>query len=168
MGFSPLTSLLVVKVMQEVVGISADQHSLTRQIYTVRSCHTCGDPLSDRVVCPSRLCSLQIKPSRRRKVLSLIWPFSDSSALLTRRLSESSGGTNASLSAFTCTATSRAWPGCLLETVVFVKIIHRTGKNPPPEQQVATFPDSQPVVECFSRPDLIPLWIHLISNKVMK
>lgn len=72
----PLTSTLVVKMMQKVFSISAGQHSHTRQIYTVRSCHTCGDRLPDRVVCPSRLRSLQIEPFRQRKVLSLIWPFS--------------------------------------------------------------------------------------------
>lgn len=72
----PLMSLLVVKMTQKVFRISAGLHSHTWQIYTVRSCHTCGDPFSDRVVCPSRLCGLQIEPFGLRKVVSLIWPFS--------------------------------------------------------------------------------------------
>lgn len=130
----------------------------------MHSCHTCGDPFSDRVVCPSRLHGLQIEPFRLRQVLSLIWPLLrrlgsfDKAAVVAKWGREGLECRSACLQCMAL-ATVGAWPGCLIGTAVSVPgHWHQdrddllTRLHPPPQQQVAILPLSQLVViGCFSK-----------------
>lgn len=119
----------LLKWCRRFLGISAGQHSHTRQIYTVRSRHTCGDLFFFFFWQSGLSFTASQSPNQtlqtEQSVVTDMAFFPDSSALLTRRLSESSGGTNASLSLFTCTARS----GCFVRDSRLCQVALTSDRN---------------------------------------